>query len=81
MMEVTNCSNDLVRKMDRSGIRCFPFQQPTGIAIIPSLNNKRVKITDKKGAVIRCFPFQHPMRFAIIPSLSLLAVSSRKIFD
>ena len=39
------------------------------------LCNYRLKIMDKKGALIRCFPFQTPRGIAIIPSLSLLAVS------
>ena len=38
--------------------------------------NNRVKIMDKRGALIRCFPYQSPTGIAIIPSLSLLAVSS-----
>ena len=62
------------------------FNSPQYITYNDNLNiiavsdyfNKRVKIIDKKGALIRCFPFQSPRGIAIIPSLSLLAVSSSK---
>ena len=62
------------------------YNDKLNIIAVSDYNNKRVKIMDKKGALIRCFPFQSPMGIAIIPSLSLLAVSSNskhviEIFD
>ena len=62
------------------------FNDKLNIIAVSDYSNHRVKIMDKKGALIRCFPFQYPMGIAIIPSLSLLAVSSEEkhvieIFD
>ena len=55
------------------------------MAISDFIVNK-VKIMDKKGALIRSFPIERPLGIAIIPSLNLLAVSSGdkqviKMFD
>ena len=52
------------------------FNDKLNITAVSDCANNRVKIMDKKGALIRCFPFQIPRGIAIIPSLSLLAVSS-----
>ena len=52
------------------------YNDKLNIIAVSDYYNHRVKIMDKKGALIRCFPFQHPRGIAIIPSLSLLAVSS-----
>ena len=62
------------------------YNDKLNIIAVSDWSNNRVKIMDKKGALIRCFPFQSPMGIAIIPSLSLLAVSSQskdviEIFD
>ena len=62
------------------------YNDKLNIIAVSDLFNNRVKIMDKKGALIRCFPFQSPRGIAIIPSLSLLAVSSHakhviEIFD
>ena len=62
------------------------YNDKLNIIAVSDYNNYRVKIMDKKGALIRCFPFQSPMGIAIIPYLSLLAVSSNsehviEIFD
>ena len=62
------------------------YNDKLNIIAVPDWGNKRVKIMDKKGALIRCFPFQRPRGIAIIFSLSLLAVSSNgnhviEIFD
>ena len=40
MIAVSDCGNNRAKIMDKKGalIRCFPFQSPTGIAIIPSLS-------------------------------------------
>ena len=52
------------------------YNDKLNIIAVSDYNNHRVKIMDKKGALIRCFPFKSPIGIAIIPSLSLLAVSS-----
>ena len=52
------------------------YNDKLNIIAVSEYDNNRVKIMDKKGALIRCFPFQSPVGIAIIPSLSLLAVSS-----
>ena len=52
------------------------YNDKLNIIAVSDYSNGRVKIMDKKGALIRCFPFQEPTGIAIIPSLSLLAVSS-----
>ena len=52
------------------------YNDKLNIIAVSDYYNNRVKIMDKKGALIRCFPFQYPRGIAIIPSLSLLAVSS-----
>ena len=52
------------------------FNDKLNMIAVSDLSNDRVKIMDKKGALIRYFPFQYPMGIAIIPSLSLIAVSS-----
>ena len=52
------------------------YNDKLNIIAVSDYFNYRVKIMDKKGALIRCFPFQQPRGIAIIPSLSLLAVSS-----
>ena len=52
------------------------YNDKLNIIAVSDWSNNRVKIMDKKGALIRCFPFQSPRGIAIIPSLSLLAVSS-----
>ena len=52
------------------------YNDKLNIIAVSDYFNNRVKIMDKKGALIRCFPFQSPTGIAIIPSLSLLAVSS-----
>ena len=52
------------------------YNDKLNIIAVSDYSNDRVKIMDKKGALIRCFPFQSPRGIAIIPSLSLLAVSS-----
>ena len=62
------------------------YNDKLNIIAVSDYSNGRVKIMDKKGALIRCFPFQEPTGIAIIPSLSLLAVSSNskhviEIFD
>ena len=62
------------------------YNDKLNIIAVSDYYNNRVKIMDKKGALIRCFPFQSPTGIAIIPSLSLLAVSSEEkdvieIFD
>ena len=62
------------------------YNDKLNIIAVSDYYNQRVKIMDKKGALIRCFPFQQPMGIAIIPSLSLLAVSTQtkhliEIFD
>ena len=62
------------------------YNDKLNIIAVSDWSNDRVKIMDKKGALIRCFPFQSPTGIAIIPSLSLLAVSSNskhviEIFD
>ena len=62
------------------------YNDKLNIIAVSDYDNNRVKIMDKKGALIRCFPFQYPTGIAIIPSLSLLAVSSEEkhvieIFD
>ena len=62
------------------------YNDKLNIIAVTDYYNHRVKIMDKKGALIRCFPFIHPVGIAIIPSLSLLAVSSHskhviEIFD
>ena len=65
---------------------CITYNDKLNIIAVSDYSNHRVKIMDKKGALIRCFPFQSPRGIAIIPSLSLLAVSSNskhviEIFD
>ena len=62
------------------------YHDKLNIIAVSDCENDRVKIMDKKGALIRCFPYQSPRGIAIIPSLSLLAVSSHskhviEIFD
>ena len=62
------------------------YNDKLNIIAVSDFANNRVKIMDKKGALIRCFPFREPRGIAIIPSLSLLAVSSEvkhviEIFD
>ena len=52
------------------------YNDKLNIIAVSDYSNNRVKIMDKKGALIRCFPFISPLGIAIIPSLSLLAVSS-----
>ena len=52
------------------------YNDKLNIIAISDTGNNRIKIMDKKGALIRCFPIQYPAGIAIIPSLSLLAVSS-----
>ena len=68
----------------------FPYyitcNDKLNIIAVSDYSNNRVKIMDKKGALILCFPFKSPMGIAIIPSLSLLAISSNtkhviEIFD
>ena len=51
------------------------YNDKLNIIAVSDYHNNRVKIMDKKGALIQCFPFQLPKGIAIIPSLSLLAVS------
>ena len=53
------------------------YNDKLNMIAVSDFGNDRVKIMDKKGALIRCFPFQSPKGIAIIPSLSLLAVSSQ----
>ena len=43
---------------------------------VSDYDNDRIKLMDKKGALIRCSPYQKPSGILIIPSLNLLAVSS-----
>ena len=43
------------------------YNDKLNIIAVSDCDNVRVKIMDKKGALIRCFPFQYPMGIAIIP--------------
>ena len=52
------------------------YNDKLNMMAISDLSDNRVKIMDKKGALIRSFPIERPRGIAIIPSLNLLAVSS-----
>ena len=50
IIAVSDCNNNSVKIMDKKGalIQCFPFQSPTGIAIIPSLSLLAVSSSSKQ---------------------------------
>ena len=55
---------------------CVSYNDKLNIMGTSDWENNRVKIMDKKGALIRSFPIERPRGIAIIPSLNLLAVTS-----
>ena len=53
IIAVPDYSNNRVKIMDKKGtlIRCFPFQSPLGIAIIPSLSLLAVSSYSEKHVI------------------------------